>query len=194
MAIQKLPLLNRGVFSRYKYTSLAEVIDGTSNTILIAERSRPASTNSKGGVVVIAGTAATVVPLSCRVQWDGRAYVNPANVQPQNDSSPGYRGLAGNPFLAAVSTILPPNSANCYMQEGSASPHLMAGMWTSTSEHTGGVQVGLTDGSVRFVSDTIDAGNQGVVAPSGTSGALSPYGVWGAMGSKAGSEVVSLDN
>ncbi len=192
LARTKPTINHRGVFSRYKYTSLAEITDGTSNTVLIAERSRPANQNSRGGAVVVAGTTATLVPLSCRAQWGTNAYVTPANVQPQNDSSPGYRAYAGNCFFAAVSTILPPNSAVCWMTEGSASPHLMAGIWTSTSDHTGGVQVGMSDGSVRFVSDNIDTGNLGAVAPAGNSGIMSPYGVWGAMGSKSGGETASL--
>jgi hypothetical protein len=43
----------------------------------------------------------------------------------------------------------------------------------------------MGDGSVRFVSETIDAGSPNSYAV--TTG-KSPYGVWGAMGSPAGGE------
>ena len=51
------------------------------------------------------------------------------------------------------------------------------------------------DGSVRFISDTIDCGNQATPAqptwPTVTRRA-SPYGVWGALGTKAGGESTQL--
>ncbi len=52
--------------------------------------------------------------------------------------------------------------------------------------------VALADGSVRFVSESIDTGNLAVVAPLATAGGLSPYGVWGAMGTRSGGESTSL--
>jgi hypothetical protein len=50
----------------------------------------------------------------------------------------------------------------------------------------------MADGSVRFVSSNIDTGNLAVPAPAATSGVPSPFGVWGALGSKAGGETVSV--
>jgi hypothetical protein len=43
----------------------------------------------------------------------------------------------------------------------------------------------MADGSVRFINESIDTGN--LAAPEVTQGP-SPYGVWGAMGSKDGGE------
>ena len=57
------------------------------------------------------------------------------------------------------------------------------------SRHTGGVNAVFSDGSVHFVSNSIDTGNlnarQTVSGPS-------VYGVWGALGSKNGGEIASL--
>lgn len=91
-----------------------------------------------------------------------------------------------------MTTILPPNSASCFIAEGGISHHLTNGIWTAGSEHTGGVQVAMADGSVRFISDSIDTGNLGLVAPAENGGAASPYGVWGALGTKAAGEVSQL--
>ena len=63
------------------------------------------------------------------------------------------------------------------------------GFFSAQSNHSGGVNVGLADGSVRFVSDTVDCGNLNArYVRSGKS----PYGVGGAMGSPQGGETVSL--
>jgi hypothetical protein len=48
--------------------------------------------------------------------------------------------------------------------------------------------VTMADGSTRFVSDTINTGNLSAIAPAMDSGVASPYGVWGALGTKSGSE------
>ena len=47
----------------------------------------------------------------------------------------------------------------------------------------------MADGSVRFVSNNIDTGNLAAIAPSADSGAGSPYGVWGALGSMNAGDV-----
>jgi hypothetical protein len=46
----------------------------------------------------------------------------------------------------------------------------------------------FADGSTRFISETINTGN--LASPTVTQG-YSPYGVWGAMGSKDGGEAMS---
>ena len=45
----------------------------------------------------------------------------------------------------------------------------------------------MADGAVRFISDNIDTGNLGVA---NTFGGRSPYGVWGAVGTRLGGETV----
>ena len=188
---RKIPINNRGIFGRWNYPTIASITDGTSNTIALGERQRPVDAAGRGMVTAIAGTPATLVPLVCRATFNGRVYLDPAAV-PSNDTSVGYRGFGGNVFFAAMTTILPPNSAACFIAEGGVSYHLTNGIWTAGSEHTGGIQVAMADGSVRFLSESIDTGNLSVVAPAANSGVVSPYGVWGAMGTRAAGEVVAI--
>jgi prepilin-type N-terminal cleavage/methylation domain-containing protein/prepilin-type processing-associated H-X9-DG protein len=190
IAKMNVPIKNRGMFGRQDYNSLATIVDGTSNTIALAERSRPKNLRDRGMVVNDTSADATsYIPLACRAWWAGNRYIDSAVAS--SDTSPGYRWADGAAFFAAVSTILPPNTAVCQLLAGGWPTHWSPGIWTATSEHPGGVNVAMADGSVRFISDTIDAGNLTVVAPSPTSSGRSPYGVWGALGTKAGGESVS---
>ena len=193
LSFQARSMSNRGVFGRYDFVTIGALSDGTSNTALIAERSVPTGRQDKGMVVVDAsGTnLATYSPLSCRTFWAGSQYAAAASPFTQ-DTSPGYRWGEGCAFFNGFTTILPPNTAVCLLGDpnwASGGGHYAPGIWTPTSQHTGGVTVGLADGSVRFVSDNIDTGNLTVPAPAPTAGGISPYGVWGALGSKSGGEV-----
>lgn len=95
----------------------------------------------------------------------------------------GRRWSDGVAAFAKVYTILPPNSPSC--RGGNDYVWVLQ---TASSYHTGGAQVAMADGSVRFVSESIDAGSAGN-AP--VDGGLSPYGVWGAMGTMNGGEAYS---
>jgi prepilin-type N-terminal cleavage/methylation domain-containing protein len=190
-AAQMLPIKTRGIFGRHSYVRLAEISDGTSNTIALGERQRPAKVFDKGSVAVDASAnPSNYVPLSCRALFTGQMYI-PSATMFTSDDAPGYRWAAGNAYFADFETILPPNSASCvFGNSGSISAHLFPGVWTAGSEHPGGVQVAMSDGSTRWVSNNIDTGNLAAVAPLSNSGAGSPYGVWGALGSKNGGDVV----
>ena len=56
---------------------------------------------------------------------------------------------------------------------------------SASSYHLGGVNVVMADGSVRWVSNSVNTGT--LTAPE-VGGGPSPYGVWGAMGTKSGGE------
>ncbi|MCA9193415.1 MAG: DUF1559 domain-containing protein [Planctomycetales bacterium] len=193
LSLQTRTMTNRGIYGRHDYTKIGALTDGTSNTLAFAERSAPLGLRTKGMAVVDAAGSdlTTYVPLSCRTFWSGTQYVSTASPFTQ-DTSPGYRWGDGCAFFCAFTTILPPNTAVCLLGDPnwqSGGGHYAPGIWTATSEHTGGVNTSYADGSVHFISDNIDAGNQGVVAPAPTAGGPSPYGVWGALGTKSAGEV-----
>ncbi len=71
----------------------------------------------------------------------------------------------------------------CCLSEAYGDGYALA---SAASFHTGGVHVVMADGAVRFISNNIDCGNKS--APEVTSGP-SPYGVWGALGTKSSGEV-----
>lgn len=97
------------------------------------------------------------------------------------------------PLYTGVLTVLPPNAELCFQdtQEGE-------GNATASSRHQGGVHVLMADGAVKFLTDSIEAGNSeapqvrhdGAFTPAGSQ---SPYGLWGALGTRAAHEVISAD-
>ncbi|HEX7379920.1 MAG TPA: H-X9-DG-CTERM domain-containing protein, partial [Pirellulales bacterium] len=59
------------------------------------------------------------------------------------------------------------------------------GVYPPTSYHPGGALVSMCDGSGRFITNGIDTGN---LAWKPVSSGPSPYGAWGALGSRDGQE------
>ena len=189
LARQMLAIKHRGVFGRNSFTKLAEILDGTSNTIALGERGRAGTARDKGAAAVdVTSNPATYVPLSCRALMVGRTYIPSASIF-NTDAYPGFRWAGGNTYFAAMTTILPPNSAVCVFGfSGAVSAHWFPGVWSATSDHPGGVMVTMCDGSVRFIPNTIDTGNLSRPAPPADFYGPSPYGVWGALGTKDGGE------
>ena len=71
------------------------------------------------------------------------------------------------------------------------------GVLPPSSYHQGGVNVAMVDGAVRFISDEIDAGSAHepsvYLGSPNPPGSWSPFGVWGAMGTRSSSELTSFE-
>ena len=170
-----------------KSRNFRDVTDGLSNTIAMGERIAAKA----GGNTIKSGAATTSVadggrnnPALCKASV-GANGVYTAVGHVDGSVLSGQRAYDGAPPFTTVNTVLAPNSASC--KNGDDNQHDRDGIMTMTSQHTGGVQVLLCDGSVRFISENIDNGNLAAAAP--VSGP-SPYGIWGALGSVSGGEVL----
>ena len=88
-------------------------------------------------------------------------------------------------------TILPPNGPTC-TSEGTGET-ISGRLTTASSFHNAGVNAVFADASVRFISETIDAGDPNVT-PNVSNTGLSQWGVWGALGTKSGGEMPAGDS
>lgn len=178
-------MLTRGPFAWRRCFSVRDILDGTSNTIAMAERDLGNPSNPRDILGRVAGVAATS-PADCLATASNGQYLAKVSVLNELMSE---RWASGHPFYSVFTTAVPPNGPSC---AASAPPSgKSAGGWfTSSSRHTGGVHVLMCDGTVRFVNETIHVGDLKATEPDKTTGASS-YGVWGALGTMAGAETIS---
>ncbi|NLS95854.1 MAG: DUF1559 domain-containing protein [Planctomycetaceae bacterium] len=181
----------RGLFAYRDGIGMEKIGDGTSNTIAMSEHiitSFGLGANL-GKIGVKEGTATGFTglatnPQQCLAAGAGGSYVDPAVVK----GRVGWRWTDGQIEKIGFTTILPPNAPSC-IDGTNANGDGTNTIMPPNSFHPGGVNALMADGSVTFVSETIDTGNLSL--PTVNDG-NSPYGVWGALGSKRGGEAVSL--
>ncbi len=160
----------RGMFGDIQWTRIGHVIDGTSNTMAVSEGLRHVANDGFGATRNI-GTLTNPAAAVAKFDFGTKKFIAGSAI---GTPLRGYRAYDGPPQYIAVQGAAPPNTV-CVSDAGTdfASLYMLAPM----SYHTGGVMVGFVDGSTRFISQTIDAGNQAAAFPTASTG-LSPYGVW----------------
>ncbi len=151
-----------GLFLHFRSFRFSDIIDGTSNTAAFSER---LLTDGNNGVVdlksdVFLGTGDPSNPDEAIQMCYATDATNLANQFPL---------FMGAPWINGQHTYMHvdvPNRRSCGFYPFKAS-------MPASSQHTGGVNMTLCDGSVRFVADTID------------------LQLWRSIGTRNGGEVVS---
>jgi prepilin-type N-terminal cleavage/methylation domain-containing protein len=177
---------NRGMFCYTKSTRISQITDGLSNTIAMSERLRVnfgagASKNASvryGAATVsfVTGTFPQASPGQCLSVASGGDYATPSQV----NGLFGTMWCDGPVRRCGFTTVLPPNSPSCVSSDNNGN-YNGSGIISPTSNHPGGVNGVMADASVRFITDAVNTGNLGF---SEVQRGPSPYGIWGAMGTK----------
>lgn len=195
---------HRGFFKPLQATSFRDCLDGLSNTIAMGEIMTDLGDNSNRTQVTENGANTSAPGISL-----GNIRNNPSRclplVDPERPSfwnptykmvsraafGRGYRWADQGPLFSGCMTILSPNREICgpFNTLGTT---LIA---TMSSHHQGGCHVLMGDGAVKFVTDSIEAGDQTArsINQAYNPGAKSPYGLWGALGTRASRETIDSD-
>lgn len=195
----------RGAFVSHQRTAFRDILDGLANTIIAGEiatdlgdrdiRTIAAIDNDSGGEFV------RDEPDLCIHE----GFADPARPKLWGTTTPptlaaddqgrGFRWASSSGVYGAFNTVLPPNRELCFGGP-TADSH---GMAPASSRHQGGVHVLMGDGAVRFITDSVEAGDihHGNVWLGGVDesapGSPSPYGLWGALGTRASRETIQGD-
>ena len=203
--------------------TLSSITDGTSNTIAFSEMIAAGNTQAfradttpvkdiKGGVANLQASNGAFFTLGGSSVHDGVTGFNPSiclsaakdpvdSKRIATETAWSWRGelwFTGFSVDSRFSTILPPNSPSCVWSDTGGTPgwehHI--GTISAQSNHPGGVNAMMADGSCRFISDAVDWTTNDEVSVSGSHApketGTSYYGIWGAMGTPAGGESRSL--
>ncbi|MCC9601991.1 DUF1559 domain-containing protein [Stieleria sp. JC731] len=199
--------VSRGVFMIRRAAKYRDILDGLSNTIAMGEIitdigdrdiRAAASWLQQGGHLVNDN------PKYCEDQgeidperprfWcnDSANCTVPPFLRQRVWDSRGCAWANFRPHCTQVFTVLPPNSEVCVGRwiDG-------PGTMPPSSNHQGGAHILMTDGAVVFMTDSVEAGNprNGAVRRNAGGGPrepgqFSPYGLWGALGTKASHEII----
>ncbi|TWU03895.1 hypothetical protein Pla100_08300 [Neorhodopirellula pilleata] len=191
----------RGAFKARHFTGFRDFLDGTANSIMAGEIVVDSGEKEIVGTALRADNAvANTAPIAWATQAVGGGQVDPNRPQfytvrhgefNPDDRGRGRQWANGREMFTRFHTIRPPNSYNVMRWWDNN------GMWGASSRHQGGAHVLMGDGAVKFITDSIDTGNQNALPLMDGGRGLgeeSPYGVWGAAGTIASKETLSLDN
>jgi type II secretory pathway pseudopilin PulG len=202
------PAQSRGALLYRGNSSLNAISDGTSNTLLLSERCVNGSVNDGSyrdllAAIVVEDAAIPnntttqntedgfkfSTPESCRgtLKRSGMKYTS--SIAISLEGSCGVPWTSGFNISTHFNAILPPNNPSCAPRSDIADPMIIP----PTSAHNGGVNAVMSDASVHFISNQINSLTSGIAAIDAkpkTSG-ISDFGVWGALGTRAGDEAVT---
>ncbi len=184
-AVQQTATGSSGMFTFWRSYGIPSITDGTSNTVAFSEALVGDNTTNwtkAAGIVNLGSLPATAEILdassnlpaiqaglqACNTAWTNRSGTL--------NTGRGNYWFHGTEAQTMFNTVVPPNSKTypwAYCSDGQIGA---AAFSSANSNHAGGVNVLVGDGSVKFVKDSVS------------------QQVWFALGTRAGGEVLSSDS
>ncbi|KLU02445.1 putative transmembrane region and signal peptide protein [Rhodopirellula islandica] len=186
-AVNRVRAGMRGAFCGNQRMRFRDMLDGLSNTIGMSETISPGINDAKESHIAQGIKGLSLNPSLCLKTRDG-------DHADWWDVRRGSRWADGTLAISGFQTVLPPNSPTCLSDLGMEDP-----IASASSRHPGGVHALMLDGRVVFIGDSIDCGDPSQPGVSvgedyARPGSPSPYGVWGALGTRASKEVLPNPN
>jgi prepilin-type N-terminal cleavage/methylation domain-containing protein/prepilin-type processing-associated H-X9-DG protein len=154
-----------------RVVSFATITDGTSNTAIFSEFIKGNNTFSAPMLSLVFDTTISETPGQTPLFWQQQCQQNsPTAVYTQKGTDWIIQDCGKG---GCFSMVMVPNSRACWYGTGSNTDHTLVG---ASSNHPGGVNVTLMDGSVRFIKNSVSSQT------------------WWALATKAGGEVISADS
>lgn len=181
----------RGSFAPGITLSFTDIIDGLSNTVMMTEIATLRSRKLQGQFALNRSASLVDSPSECdQVEDPLRPLYYDASVT-LSELGRGGAFADGAGGYSLVHSILPPNSPSCAI--GNTNP--LEGVFSAGSYHEDGCHVLMGDGAVIFITNSIEAGLASDPSPRNNNGPggtsrPSPYGLWGALGTRAGEEAI----
>ncbi len=182
--------LNGGIFDGPAYwlgklsmggvVTLASIVDGTSNTAIWSEMIKGNDNATYTGLGQTFKSTLTAPTDLGSMQATLSALVASCSTSTIEGWHHMGAGWAAQPIGmgGGYTHAQPPNRPSCFYSGDGGNPSGVAyrNLFGPTSRHPGGANVGMLDGSVRFVKDSVN------------------LAAWGALGTKSGGEVFSADS
>jgi hypothetical protein len=200
---------DRGLFVPHKEAKFRDILDGLANTIAMGECVTDLGDRDTRGTQTNNGSQNPPGDVVMNPSW----CIEQGQIDPQRprfwlaglatggaNNGRGYKWADFRPNFTGMHTIHPPNAAICGGNNTG-----QTGMFPPSSQHQGGAHIMMADGAVIFITDSIEAGDRtahmvtraGMVGsftlappPTSVAGSQSPYGLWGALGTKASKETI----
>jgi prepilin-type N-terminal cleavage/methylation domain-containing protein len=158
-----------GVFAlRDKGITLIEVYDGTSNTAAFSEMKKGDFNNAAYYPADWLNASSAGLPTTADQAYQICQSIDPTNLAYQQFSA-GGEWLSDDSTGTAYLHVVPPNTTNCCWLAN------LTFAATASSYHTNGVNLALSDGSVRYISNNIS------------------LTTWRALGTRNGNETLGPD-
>jgi prepilin-type N-terminal cleavage/methylation domain-containing protein/prepilin-type processing-associated H-X9-DG protein len=203
---------DRGFWGSRRDSKFRDILDGLANTVAMGEMITDIGDRDKRSAIAVllredwGGTGNNTQPQGnpsvcvdegmlspeqpvfwCDTTGGDVGCTDPPNLQSGNGNARGMNWALAFCPSTQVTTIRPPNAESC-----SASWYDGVGALPPSSRHQGGAHILMGDGAVIFITDSIEAGDQRapVISLTNRPGKKSPYGLWGAMGSRGAKETI----